>query len=467
MRLVGLITTKFYLLHYILLGGLLGVVFFAEVPAQAFEPSKTSLFLRRECQQYLDSQCRQMPEGVRRSLEACEINKKAHNCDKLAAENPEINDLIISCNPREFCQQFTADGTDEAISCWHGVKGSVSDTATALASLATSAWEKIKNTRASEWRVPKWRRPDLPSWDESRQKISDLWDLSEDLTQKKYHQYACYTPEAKEELKCYVFASIVDPTLVVGKGAKLARAQRLAGGSTKTLTKNLSKEQFNRKYLQYSPTTKEQNLRWMSLAEKAPPPTVFFDVENSVMKKLNDTMKDKNLVTSLTNYHKDILQNRTQKLYLELKKDYPDLELVAYSDFKASRFAFKGRAPPDLEARLNQVLQETNQEFSDYVTKNNYVKNSDHPETWFRAGYGKTADQATLASRFSRQSQENTLHSFSSETIKTTLSQKVKSVETLRGELQNELGRTSLLEGGTKKPYRRMPLTYFAKMATT
>lgn len=480
------------------------------------------MFLRGECQQFLDNKCTKMSTGVRRSLEACAINQKAHECDKIAAENPELKDLIVSCNAKEFCEQQTYSPTDEALACWNGLKGSVVDTAKAIGSIFTGAWERIKadrekraafvascdksiackrdltkdfpyHAKLSDAELNKYSADQLLRMveydaiaksyraynyggksdatpaapkdpNEGLKKLQALWATASELASQKYHRYNCYTPAAKEELKCYIFATIVDPTFVVGKGAKLIKARRLleavekekevatvAAREVRTPVRSIGKAEFSSKYLNYSPTTKEQNLRWMALAESAPKNTKFFEVENSVMKNLNDTMKDKNLVTSLTNYHKEILQTKTEKLMAELKADFPDLEVVAYSDFKASRFAFKGQAPPDLQQRLNQILKDTNQEFSNFVVKNGIVKESEHPENWFRAGYGETADQASLASRYSRQSSENSLQSYTASELKSTMTMKVRSVESMRTQLQSELGHTSMLEGTTKK----------------
>ena len=73
--------------------------------------------------------------------------------------------------------------------------------------------------------------------------------------------------------------------------------------------------------------------------------TVFFDVENSQLKLLNDTLKEKNFVTSLTNYHKELTFKKMQ----ELVKKNPGLQMDMYSDFKSSRFAF-------LYSNLNTLL---------------------------------------------------------------------------------------------------------------
>ncbi|HEY8272551.1 MAG TPA: hypothetical protein VIG33_16780 [Pseudobdellovibrionaceae bacterium] len=429
------------------------------------------MVLEIDCRNYFNAKCEKIPPGLKRSLEACEINAKAHNCEKIAGEHPEIKDLLMSCKPQDFCHQQIMSDVGEALSCWKGNINSVMDTLKALNAPIEAAWQKLKSTPLKDYHLPS--LPSLPDLrnvhfdpEKTKRKLVDLWHVAETKSAEKYHHYNCYTPEAKEELQCYFFATLVDPTVIAGKSVALLKARRLLkaldqesdmaqdiGNAGIAATKALSKEQFTAKYLHYSPTDKNQNLEWMGQAEKS---TVsknihFFDVENSELKTLNDTVKDKNWVTSLTNYHKEILHTKTKKLLDELKWEYPDLEISAYSDFKASRFAFKGGAPPDLNERLNKILNETNDEFTQYVTKNKFIDPSTHPENWFRGGFGGTADQANLASRFSRQSAENTLHSYSSAEMKSAMTTKLKAVESQRASLQNELGKTSMVEGSDKK----------------
>jgi len=463
-----------------------------------------------------------MNRGMQINLNACAINQKVHGCDDIAAKHPEIKDSIVSCEPKKFCEQQTYSAVDEALACWNGIKGSVTD----FTDMFVHAWEKIRSDRdkraafvaacepsieckrdlvkdfpfhakLTDAELNKYSTDQLLRMVEGREiakqypygnylsggnssatayktdpneglrKMRDLWNTAGRIANEKYNRYSCFTPAAKKELKCYIFSSLIDPTMVAGKSVQLVRARLLVAAAiegeksavalsarelVETTTKQgLSKEAFTRKFLNYSPTTQEQNLRWIALAEESPKNVKFFDVENSVMKNLNDSLKDKNLVTSLTNYHKAILQSKTEKLMAELKSQFPDLELVSYSDFKSSRFAFKGQGPPDLQQRLDQILKETNQDFSDYITKNKFANTSDQSDQWFRAGYGETADQASLAARFSRQSSENSVQSYTSSQMKTAMGQKLQNTNALRTQLQSEVGHTSLMEGSGKK----------------
>lgn len=169
-----------------------------------------------------------------------------------------------------------------------------------------------------------------------------------------------------------------------------------------------SKEGLKRNLMRYEATNASKNRRWIEMA-KAKFADEYFEVENAALKRLNDTLDDKNLVTALTNLHKKILFKKME----ELKRKYPGVVFEEYSDFKSSRFAmsFKnGKKPPGLDEDLNKVFQETNQEFSLQLkeVKDFTPPPNEDPAKWFAAGLGKTADEASLASRQARNvSREN------------------------------------------------------------
>lgn len=294
-------------------------------------------------------------------------------------------------------------------------------------------------------------------------KRHDLAKMIKEKIQKEYNKYQCFNPLAQEELECYVMGNIIDPTMVAGyfvKGARAASlARRAAQGekgiietregvatSSALIARTANRDAFVNKYVSYSPTTSEQNARWISLAEKGPQSkTKFLDVENSQMKSLNDTLKNKNLVTSLTNYHKDLLFKNID----ELEKEFPGLKIEKYSDYKSSRFAFSGNVPPDLEKRMQDVFKKTNDEFSAYLKKQEIIRAADPAETWFRAGWGRSADQANLSARYSRQQTENSLQLFDSAELQKSMNAKINKIESQRQELSHELGHTSVIREGT------------------
>jgi hypothetical protein len=174
---------------------------------------------------------------------------------------------------------------------------------------------------------------------------------------------------------------------------KVAVAEVEKVGAAVVKAEVFSRTAFIDKYLKYNPTTVKQNEEWIAVAEKGvSSKSVFVDIENSQMKVLNDTLKDKNLVTSLTNYHKSLVVKKIEAL----KKEFPGLKISEYSDFKSLRFAFDGNVPKDLQQRLNKIFQSANDEFTDYLVKNKLVNSSDKADSWFRAGTGKSAEQANL-----------------------------------------------------------------------
>lgn len=294
-------------------------------------------------------------------------------------------------------------------------------------------------------------------------KKNDLAKIIQEKIKKEYSKYSCYTALAQEELECYVMANIVDPALIVGyfsKGAKAASfarkvvlEERVEGRSTEAFAKGSSlaaraanRDAFIAKYVSYSPTTTEQNKRWIDLASKSTNgKTKFLDVENSQLKSLNDSLKNKNLVTSLTNYHKDLLFKHID----ELEKEFPGLKIEKYSDYKSSRFAFSGDIPPDIEKRMQEVFKKTNDEFSTYLKKQEVVRDSDPAEQWFRAGWGDTADQANVSARYSRQQSENVLHNFENPTVQKAMGEKLTSIETQRQGLVADFKSTSVIRDGT------------------
>ena len=299
--------------------------------------------------------------------------------------------------------------------------------------------------------------------------IKKLKSMISSSVAKQYNRYSCYTELAKEELECYAIGTVVDPTLVAGyftKGARAAvaikelsaaskaaentvRATEAASIATKESLKRSSipvfkRPEFIKSYLNYNPTNVAQNEKWIALAGKGSSKnTVFFDVENSQLKLLNDTLKEKNFVTSLTNYHKELTFKKMQQL---VKKN-PGLQMDMYSDFKSSRFAFSGKIPKDLEAQLSKVFSEANKEFTEAVKANKMVRDSDVPEKWFRAGTGNSADEANLAARYSRQQTKNELQRFTSSELKKSIQTKINSLNSQRKSLQSELSKTSMVSG--------------------
>lgn len=161
-------------------------------------------------------------------------------------------------------------------------------------------------------------------------------------------------------------------------------------------------DQLIHEYENFNLTTPSLNRRWISSAKKNDA-AFFVDVENAALKRLNDSLGNKSLVTAFTNLHKDIFSKKV----FEILKKYPGINFELYSDFKSVRFAFspKSIAPEIKDALLkemNGAFTKTNEEFS--VIAKNIVSLSagEHPEKWFAAGISQTADEAGLAAKKAR-----------------------------------------------------------------
>jgi len=155
------------------------------------------------------------------------------------------------------------------------------------------------------------------------------------------------------------------------------------------------------KYSEFSLTTPRVNSRWIDNARNSNS-SLYLDIENAALKRLNDTLGDKELVTSLTNLHKDVLYKNIN----ELVKKYPQINFDIYSDFKSLRFAFSPKnIPKDIEAKflkdLDKTYKEANFEFAKMV-KNLDGLGAEKPAMWFEAGISNTADAAGQAAKRAR-----------------------------------------------------------------
>ena len=200
---------------------------------------------------------------------------------------------------------------------------------------------------------------------------------------------------------------------------------------------NFAKRYFSREtlrntqhWLHYTATSPLQNRSWIRAARQSSA-QLYFDVENAALKRLNDTLGDKNIVTALTNLHKHVLFDEMQTL---LQK-YPGLKVEQYSDFKSARFAFNfpgGKVPADFQAELNLVMNKVNQRFDAEVAKIEWLDLSEkNPHQWFKAGLGQTADQAGLATRQARSADRSgAIKSFAE--VSGVLAQKRSGIESTR-----------------------------------
>lgn len=285
-----------------------------------------------------------------------------------------------------------------------------------------------------------------PLTSEQKIKLKSLINIAKEKIQTQYDRYNCYTEIAQEELACYAIGTVFDPTLAAGYFLKGARAAAAAGRALKaesviaqSAARLVTHRELKTHYVPFTPTSVAQNEAWIAKAESTSRSRTFFDVENSQLKHLNDTLKDKDLVTGLTNFHKEILFKKVRAL----EEANPGLVVSSYSDFKSSRFAFEGKIPANLEDQLAKILKEANHEFAQSVSA---IKELQGPANWFRAGVGKTADEANVAARYSRQISDNELQRFSNSGLTKNLEVKMSHIEAERLTLRQHFAGTNLIE---------------------
>jgi hypothetical protein len=202
------------------------------------------------------------------------------------------------------------------------------------------------------------------------------------------------------------------------------------------------REAYMQRLLGHQNTTVEQ------LAFRAEPTgnTVFLDIQNSKMKYMNDHLKDKNLVTAVTNA-------RLKTMFDELHAKYPNLagQTIEYDDFKSGRFGFKftdGKIPPGFLGDLRRTMNEAEEKFIAELGEFDVVPKDSNllpPEKWFASGTGLTADEANLACRYAARTCQSNVNFRDSQVLKN-LGGRLTQSETVRGGVMKILRNTNLTE---------------------
>lgn len=237
----------------------------------------------------------------------------------------------------------------------------------------------------------------------------------------------------------------------------LRAGRSIASQSSRTTVRGGSKQGARSlfdDYLNFNPTTSADNALWMARARNSNS-GLFLDVENAALKRLNDTLGDKNLVTALTNLHKDILFKKMDALKLK----YPDLKVLKYSDFKSSRFSFEGEIPPGLQNELTAIFNEANEEFAQRVARRTDINlpEGENPKTWFNGGIGASADQAGLSARHARQNPRGGTQILDMDAVREQVQTSMRGIEVQRQRVTGILGDyPQLLEGAGNQ---RIPST--------
>ncbi len=195
-------------------------------------------------------------------------------------------------------------------------------------------------------------------------------------------------------------------------------------------------------------TTVEQRRAFQELAFRAEAKgdTIFLDIQNSKMKYMNDHLKDKNLVTAVTNA-------RIKLMFDELRAKYPTIKAnkLEYDDFKSGRFGFEftdGKIPPGFMEDLRASMKKAEDNFIAELGEFEVVpKGSDllPAEKWFSCGTGFTPDEANLACRYAARTGESVVD-FRSTRVMDQLGRRLTQAETVRSGAAPILERAKLME---------------------
>lgn len=205
--------------------------------------------------------------------------------------------------------------------------------------------------------------------------------------------------------------------------------------STTKITPPENKAHLISEYLKYDLATPTLNEGWIAAA-KANKSAFFVDIENGALKRLNDKLGDKNLVTALTNLHKDILR----KNFSEVMAKYNNVKFEMYSDFKSVRFSF---LPENMDPKVKELLQKdlkvafekTNDEYKTALSRVEGIPADEHADHWFSAGISKTADEAGLAAKNARKMgrEPNRIKDFSE--VKVIVENQINDISKMQGEI--------------------------------
>lgn len=216
---------------------------------------------------------------------------------------------------------------------------------------------------------------------------------------------------------------------------------------------------------------KDANRDFMSLMEEdAKHPSkkvIYFDVENSIQKKLNDQIfGEKTMV--------DAVNNSFLKRFYAAIEDNPELKSRlsgAYKDYKSLRLRLELRPGDNREkfqAMLGDAYKKSAQEFAsefkalgidDLIkTRTDDVAN---PERWFLAGFGEDALEANMAARGARtisMEEAQKIRPLNYRDHLMSLSKDVNEIESLRLQLSKfkNSGFVDQLENGAVIPSKEM-----------
>ncbi len=245
----------------------------------------------------------------------------------------------------------------------------------------------------------------------------DYIDAGKNFLKKAGVILECYDQQAYSEILCHAILKTALPFAVFKGGvmtirsvasvltAQVERRGWIIGSRfIQENERSFIRQLFLEKHGFQKFTSKAENQLMMDAATSSVPVAgrVFIRIENGILKYLNKFIGDKRLITSINNKYNEILFRRMA----ELKKKFPDVDFNPYQGFKEVEYMVTTKngqpLPSNFLNDVDKMFQDANKELKDHLQSNSILRASDQPDTWYRAGVGRTGDMANAAARESR-----------------------------------------------------------------
>ena len=164
------------------------------------------------------------------------------------------------------------------------------------------------------------------------------------------------------------------------------------------------------------------------------------------------------MLVAKTVFRRELLTNLQKQTFLknleEVKARFPEARFEFYSDFKSIKVSvstgkeISAARNAELLREFNSAYQKTNKEFAAKVKELEIsVPSAGEPERWFRAGFGRSVDEAALAARRARSVEgEARALDFTSAEVKEVMTQRLAEVEKTRQALVDSPSMAKLVD---------------------
>lgn len=391
-----------------------------------------------------DILCKEIPDSIRRSCN--ERDRTIIHSKMTATEVYQFASGCLTSAAKSFAEFFTVFLPDLCKSIWKLAQDSYQAVKSpGFLSNLKGAYESARSMASDVYEAFK-KNPG--------EYFNEIWTKIIDAVSPLIEKYDCMSPQAKVEKVCGVVAEwVMPPALlakVIVKGTKAAKELihlKAAAKASKVKPISIELNAFKAKYAKELKLKEGANkdfiLRMEQDAAARNVRAIYFDVENSVQKTLNDQVfTEKTAVDAINNsffekFNRNLGKNSDLMSRLEGE----------YKDYKSYRIRLKLRPGDDqkkYELLLASLYKKTNEEF---VTDDAFkaIAKSMPPRTdavvdpasWFLSGAGDNALEANMAARSARSSaakgKTSELTLFKDQAA--ALSREVEGIEKLRSSL--------------------------------